>query len=432
MSQIHYRYATVDGRQIFYREAGSTNDPVIVLLHGFPTSSFMFRALIPQLADRYRVIAPDHLGFGLSDAPPVGEFGYTFDALTDLTAKLLEQLGVFHYAIYVQDYGAPIGWRLALRNPDAITAVITQNGNGYDAGFVESFWKTVWDYQGEQNPDTEAAIRQAFTLEVTRWQYVTGVPDETLVSPEAWLHDYELLSRPGNDEIQLALFRDYATNPPLYPQLHEYLRTSRVPVLAVWGAGDEIFGPAGARAFAEDAHDPEIHLLEGGHFLLESAANQVATLMRDFLSRRLPTPAAETPMSLEVVLIPVSDLDAAITFYTDRVGFSLDVDYHPTDDFRVVQLSPPGSRCSVQLLAAESATRRQGLVLVTPDLARTTKVLEERGLEVTAVRHKDVVDTWSGGWTDGIDPERRDYASFADFVDPDGNTWSLQERGART
>ena len=287
MSQIHYRYATVDGRRLFYREAGPADGPVVVLLHGFPASSFMFRTLIPQLADRYRVVAPDHLGFGRSDAPPAGEFDYTFDALTDFTAGLLAQLGVTRYGVYVQDYGAPIGWRLALRDPAAITAIISQNGNGYQAGFVESFWKTVWDYQQEQTPETEQGIRFALTLEATRWQYLTGVPDETLVDPDAWEHDYALLSRPGNDLVQLALFRDYATNLPLYPRLHEYLRTSRVPVLAVWGRGDEIFGPAGAQAFAEDAADAEVHLLDGGHFLLESAGDEVAALIRDFLRRRV-------------------------------------------------------------------------------------------------------------------------------------------------
>jgi pimeloyl-ACP methyl ester carboxylesterase len=288
MPNVHHRYATVEGHQLFYREAGPANAPVIVLLHGFPASSFMFRNLIPALADRYRVIAPDHLGFGLSDAPPADQFAYTFDALTDLTVGLLTELGVMHCALYVQDYGAPIGWRMALRHPDAITAIITQNGNGYDAGFIPAFWQVVWDYQRKQTPETEAAIRQALTLDVTRWQYLTGVPDESLVSPDTWNHDYSLLSRPGNDQVQLALFRDYSTNPPLYPEMHDYLRTSRVPVLAVWGRGDEIFAPAGAEAFAEDAVEPEIHLLDGGHFLLESASDQVAHLIRDFLARRLP------------------------------------------------------------------------------------------------------------------------------------------------
>lgn len=282
---VHHRYATVQGRRLFYREAGPADAPTIVLLHGFPTSSFMFRDLIPALADRYHVIAPDHLGFGLSDAPTVDEFDYSFDTLTDLTAGLLDHLGVTRYAMYVQDYGAPIGWRLALRNPQAITAIITQNGNGYDAGFVDGFWKTVWDFHREQTPETEAGVRQALTLDAIKWQYLTGVPDESLVSPDTWHHDHALVSRPGNDDVQVALFRDYATNPPLYPALHEYLRTNVPPLLAVWGKGDEIFGPEGARAFAQDVPNAEIHLLDGGHFLLESAGDQVAALIRDFMSR---------------------------------------------------------------------------------------------------------------------------------------------------
>jgi pimeloyl-ACP methyl ester carboxylesterase len=287
MTAVHHRYATVQGQQLFYREAGPADGPVIVLLHGFPTSSFMFRNLVPALADRYHVIAPDHLGFGLSAAPGADEFGYTFDALTELTAGLLRQLGITRYALYVQDYGAPIGWRLALADPAAVTAIVTQNGNGYDAGFVDSFWATVRDYQREQTPETEAAIRTALTLEATRWQYLAGVPDESLVSPDTWEHDYALLSRPGNDAIQLALFRDYATNPPLYPALHDYLREHQPPVLAVWGRHDPIFGPDGARAFAGDVPDAEIHLLDGGHFLLESAGDEVAALIHEFLDRRL-------------------------------------------------------------------------------------------------------------------------------------------------
>jgi pimeloyl-ACP methyl ester carboxylesterase len=285
--QVHHRYATVDGQRLFYREAGPADAPAVVLLHGFPTSSFMFRDLIPQLAGSYHVIAPDHLGFGFSDAPAAADFDYTFDALADLTAHLLDQLGVDRYAIYVQDYGAPIGWRLALRSPEAITAIVTQNGNGYDEGFVESFWTTVWDYQREQNPATEAAIRTALAVESIKWQYVTGVQDETLVSPDTWTHDAALVNRPGNDEIQLRLFLDYATNAPMYPALHDYLRTSEVPVLAVWGKGDLIFGPDGARAFEQDAKGAEIHLIDGGHFLLESAGQEVADLMRSFLQRAI-------------------------------------------------------------------------------------------------------------------------------------------------
>ena len=287
MTSVHHRYATVEGRKLFYREAGSPDAPALVLLHGFPTSSFMFRTVIPALARRYHVIAPDHLGFGHSDAPAVEEFDYSFDALTELTAGLLAQLGVSQYAIYVQDYGAPIGWRLAIANPGAITAIITQNGNGYDAGFVPAFWKTVWDYHREQTPDTEAAISGALTLEAIQWQYLTGVPDPSLVDPDAAEHDFALVSRPGNDKVQLALFLDYRTNPPLYPALHAYLREHQPPVLAVWGQGDEIFGPDGARAFAADVPDAEIHLLDGGHFLLESAGDQVTELMLDFLDRKI-------------------------------------------------------------------------------------------------------------------------------------------------
>ncbi|MBB4686841.1 alpha/beta fold hydrolase [Amycolatopsis jiangsuensis] len=290
MTTVHHRYATVDGKQLFYREAGPADAPVLVLLHGFPTSSFMFRTLIPELAADYHVIAPDHLGFGYSDAPYAAEFDYTFDALTELSAGLLRELGVSRYAIYVQDYGAPIGWRLALADPSAITAIITQNGNAYDAGFVPSFWQGVWDYQREQNPETEAGIRGALSLEMTKWQYVTGVPDESVVSPDTWQHDFALLSRPGNDAVQLALFLDYATNSPMYPALHAYLREHRPPVLAVWGENDPIFGPDGARAFAGDVPDAEIHLLDGGHFLLESAGAEVTALIRDFLGRRVLKP----------------------------------------------------------------------------------------------------------------------------------------------
>ncbi|KAA0100233.1 alpha/beta fold hydrolase [Mycolicibacterium sp. P1-5] len=287
MPIVHHRYATVDGHRLFFREAGPREAPTVILLHGFPTSSYMFRQLIPILAERYRVIAPDMLGFGLSDAPSAGEFDYTFDALALLTAGLLRTLGVDRYAIYVQDYGAPIGWRLALADPSAITGIITQNGNAYDAGFVEDFWKAVWACQESPTPETEAPLRQFLTMEATRWQYVTGVADETFIDPETWRHDYALLSRPGNDDIQLKLFTDYATNPPLYPKVHEYFRQSRVPLLAVWGRGDEIFGPAGAAAFAKDLPSAEIHLLDGGHFLLESALDESAALITDFLDRTL-------------------------------------------------------------------------------------------------------------------------------------------------
>jgi len=288
MPPVHHRYATVRGRQLFYREAGAADAPAVVLLHGFPASSFMFRDLIPLLADRYHVIAPDHLGFGLSDAPPADEFTYTFDALADLTADLLAHLGITRYAMYVQDYGAPVGWRLALAHPGAITAVITQNGNGYEAGFVDDFWKPVREYWHDRTPQTEAAVRGALTLDAIRWQYLHGVPDESLVSPDTWHHDFAQVSRPGNDLVQLALFADYATNLPLYPKLHAWLRDSHVPVLAVWGRNDPIFGPDGALAFTADAPGAEICLLDGGHFLLESHLDAVTDRIRPFLEKSLP------------------------------------------------------------------------------------------------------------------------------------------------
>ncbi|MFE1521087.1 alpha/beta fold hydrolase [[Kitasatospora] papulosa] len=287
MSSVYHRTATVDGYEIFYREAGHADAPAVVLLHGCPTSSFMFRDLIPLLADNYHVIAPDYLGFGYSDAPTVAEFTYTFDALAELTSGLLDHLGLNRYAIYVQDYGAPIGWRLALQHPDRISAVVTQNGNGYEDGFVDSFWAPVWAYGADPGPDTEPAVRAALSVEAIQWLYTHGVSDPSLISPDTWKHDYALVSREGNAEIQLALMRDYQNNRPLYPLLHKFLRTSKVPLLAVWGRNDETFGPAGAQAFARDAKDAEVHLVNGGHFLLESHLGVVAGYLRGFLGRVL-------------------------------------------------------------------------------------------------------------------------------------------------
>ncbi|WP_224388423.1 alpha/beta fold hydrolase [Pseudonocardia sp. ICBG1293] len=285
MPLVHHRTATVGGQEIFYREAGPAGAPTIVLLHGYPTSSSMFRGLIPLLAVDHHVIAPDHLGFGHSAAPSVAEFDYTFDALASLTDALLEHLGVDRYALYVQDYGAPIGWRLALAHPERITGMVTQNGNGYEDGFVDTFWADVWAYGDAPGPDTEPAVRAALGLDAIRWQYLHGVPDPDTVDPDTWHRDHALVSRPGNAEIQLALFADYRTNRALYPRLHEFLRAGGTPVLAVWGRGDEIFGPDGARAFARDADDVEVHLVDGGHFLLESHLDVVAGHVRRFLGR---------------------------------------------------------------------------------------------------------------------------------------------------
>jgi len=287
MVSVHHRTAVVGGQSVFYREAGPGDGPVVVLLHGFPASSHMFRELIPLLADRYHVIAPDLVGFGQSAAPSVDEFEYSFDALAEVVDGLLDQLGVERAALYVQDYGAPVGWRLAVRRPERITAIVTQNGNAYEEGLVPEFWAPVRAYWAEQNPETDGPVRAALSLDAIRWQYTHGVPDVSLVSPDSWTHDHERVSRPGNDEVQMRLFLDYRTNVELYPKFHEYFRTSQVPLLAVWGRNDEIFGPEGARAFLRDLPEAEVHLVNGGHFLLESHLDVVAGYMRGFLGRVL-------------------------------------------------------------------------------------------------------------------------------------------------
>jgi pimeloyl-ACP methyl ester carboxylesterase len=287
MVDVHHRFAVVDGHEVFYREAGPAEAPVVVLLHGFPTSSHMFRGLIPELADLYHVIAPDYLGFGQSAMPPLGEFEYSFEALTDVIRGLLRELGVDRYALYVQDYGAPIGWRLASRDPKQVSAIISQNGNAYTEGLVEEFWAPLLAYAADPGPETEPPVREALTPDSVRWQYLNGVPDQTLVSPDSWLHDVSLLQRPGNAEIQLALFRDYATNIALYPEFHAHFRASQVPLLAVWGANDEIFSPDGARAFTRDLPDAEVHLLDTGHFALETDLDTISGYSRGFLGRVL-------------------------------------------------------------------------------------------------------------------------------------------------
>ena len=256
----------------------------MVLLHGAPASSFMYRNLIPLLAGSYHVIAPDYLGFGLSDSPTVDEFEYTFDALADIVQALLDQLGVTTYAVYVQDYGAPVGWRLILRDRAAVSAVISQNGNAYVEGFVPSFWQPLWAYAADPTPTMEEPIRDGLTLDAIRWQYTHGEPDPTLVSPDTWHHDHAVLQRPGNLGVQLSLLRQYHGNLDLYPAVQDWLRTAGVPVLAVWGRNDEIFAAAGGEAFRTDVPDAQIELLDGGHFLLEAHVNEVADLVLPFLN----------------------------------------------------------------------------------------------------------------------------------------------------
>ncbi|MEW2491084.1 alpha/beta hydrolase [Streptomyces sp. NPDC048411] len=287
MTSVHHRTAEIDGQSVFYREAGSQRAPAVVLLHGFPASSHMFRHLIPALADRYHLIAPDFIGFGFSSAPSPEEFPYSFESLTDITAGLLDRLHIERYAVYVHDYGAPVAWRLALRATDSITAIITQNGNAYQEGFVAAFWDGLFAYAANPDADTERGVRAALTLESTRWQYLNGVSDPSLISPDTWTLDQALLDRPGNDEIQLQLFRDYPTNVELYPAVQAYFRTSQVPLLALWGAGDEIFGPDGATAFLRDLPHAEIHHLDTGHFALESHLDVITANIREFLGKVL-------------------------------------------------------------------------------------------------------------------------------------------------
>ncbi len=288
MTQTH-RTASVDGLNVFYREAGDPKAPAVLLLHGFPTSSHMFRGLIPALADRHHVVAPDLPGFGFSDAPDRSKFKYTFEHLTDVVDRFTEVLGLGRYAIYVFDYGAPIGFRLALRHPERITAVITQNGNAYLEGLSEG-WNPIQAYWKDPSAENRANLRAFLKPETTQWQYTHGVPAPERLAPEAWTLDAALLARPGNDEIQLDLFGDYQNNIALYPKFQEFVRT-RAPLLAVWGKNDPFFLPAGAVAFRRDNPDAEIHLLDAGHFALESEGAAIATIIRDFLARKLPKQA---------------------------------------------------------------------------------------------------------------------------------------------
>lgn len=281
-----HQHATVDGLQIFYREAGPTNAPTILLLHGFPTSSHMFRSLIPALADRYHVVAPDLPGFGFSDAPDRKQFRYTFEHLAKIIARFTEVVGLDRFAIYVFDYGAPVGLRIALAHPDRITAIISQNGNAYEEGLSRG-WNPIQKYWQEPTPANRAALRDFLTPEATKSQYLYGVQDPVLVAPESYTLDSALLARPGNDEIQLDLFLDYASNVALYPQFQQYFRTQRPPLLAVWGNSDPFFLPPGAEAFKRDIPSAEVRFFDAGHFALETHAQEIAAAIRDFLRRKL-------------------------------------------------------------------------------------------------------------------------------------------------
>jgi pimeloyl-ACP methyl ester carboxylesterase len=279
---VHYRTAAVDGHTIFYRETGKLSAPTLLLLHGFPTSSHMFRDLIPLLADQFHLIAPDLPGFGFSDAPDRQRFKYTFANLANVVDRFTQVVGLERYAIYVFDYGAPVGFRLALAHPQRIAAIISQNGNAYEEGLSEG-WNPIQRYWREPTEANRSALRDFLKPEATKWQYLHGVADETLVAPESYLLDSALLARPGNDEIQLDLFLDYASNIALYPKFQEYFRTMRPPLLAVWGKNDPFFLPPGAKAFRRDNPDAEVLFFETGHFALETHVNDIAAAMRKFL-----------------------------------------------------------------------------------------------------------------------------------------------------
>ncbi len=272
-----------DGVEVFYRAAGNPSAPVLLLLHGFPASSFMFRDLIPRLADRYRVIAPDLPGFGFTEVPDKREYLYSFEALASTLEAFTEALGLKRYAIYVFDYGAPTGFRLAMGHPERITAIISQNGNAYEEGLGDA-WGPIRKYWSEPSAENREVLRQnILTFETTRWQYTHGVANPDAVAPESYTLDAALLERPGNKEIQLDLFLDYASNVKLYPKFQEYFKNAKPPLLAIWGKNDPFFIPAGAEAFRKDLPNAQVQLLDTGHFAIETHAVEIAAAMNEFL-----------------------------------------------------------------------------------------------------------------------------------------------------
>jgi pimeloyl-ACP methyl ester carboxylesterase len=282
-SKIALRTAAVGPVVVFYREAGDRQHPTLLLLHGFPSSSHMFREVIPLLAERYHIVAPDLPGFGFTTAPERGAFAYTFDNLAKVVEDFTDVIGLTRYAVYVFDYGAPVGFRLAVSRPERITAIISQNGNAYEEGLSEA-WAPIRAYWRQPTEENRNAIRSLLTLDATKWQYVHGVADETAVAPEAYWLDYALLCRPGNVEIQLDLFGDYKSNIALYPTFQAYFRTHKPPFLAVWGKNDPFFLPPGAEAFKRDIPGAVVRFFDTGHFALETHAAEIALAIRDFLA----------------------------------------------------------------------------------------------------------------------------------------------------
>jgi pimeloyl-ACP methyl ester carboxylesterase len=288
MTTTKVAIVTADGIDVFYRTAGSKDAPVILLLHGFPSSSHMFRNLIPLLAESYFVIAPDLPGYGFTVVPEQRKYTYSFDSLTKTIEAFLDTLSVKKFTSYMFDYGAPVTIRLALSRPESVTSIITQNGNAYEDGFGAEFWAPIRQYWANNTPEMRETITNAaLTFEATKWQYVNGSPHPNNIPPEAYYLDDALMARPGNKDIQLALLQDYKTNVQLYPQFHQFLESSKIPVIAIWGKNDPIFIAPGADAFKKNASNPEIHFVDAGHFALETNEPEFARLITDFLKRRI-------------------------------------------------------------------------------------------------------------------------------------------------
>jgi pimeloyl-ACP methyl ester carboxylesterase len=277
----------VDGLKLFYREAGPDDAPVLLLLHGFPTSSLMFRELMPRLAARYRVVAPDLPGFGFTEVPPDRKYSYTFDSLAVTINAFAEKLGLSRFALYIFDYGAPVGLRLALAHPERITAIVSQNGNAYEEGLGEEAWNPVQKYWRQPTQENRDALRAFLTLDAIRWQYTHGASDPARVAPETYTLDAALVARPGNQEIQLDLFGDYATNVTLYPEFQRYFRERKPPLLAIWGKNDPFFLPPGAEAFRRDNSNATVTLLDTGHFALETHVDEIAAAIDEFLAKAI-------------------------------------------------------------------------------------------------------------------------------------------------
>lgn len=286
-SDVRYRTVEIDGLEIFYREAGPSDAPTVLLLHGFPTSSHMFRDLIPKLAEKYHVVAPDYPGFGYSSAPSVDDFDYTFDNLASIVRKFIDRVGLKSYSLYLMDYGAPVGFRIATAAPKRVESLIVQNGNAYEEGIANTFWDPVRKFWDDPSDENSEPLRGLLKFEGTKWQYTHGARDIESLNPDAWHHVQPLLDRPGNYDVQVALFYSYRTNPPLYPAWQAYMREHQPPTLVAWGKNDAIFPEAGAQPYKRDLKDLEFHLLDTGHFALEEEANTIAEHMLNFLDGRV-------------------------------------------------------------------------------------------------------------------------------------------------